>query len=102
MKTIRHQWLTNHNHSIVVLPQGQVPAESEFGLVQRDAAVIRVAKVPSCLWTFAMAELPEMFTLMFFGITKAQMIALLQRNYPQLAALPADQQIIHFIGVKKL
>lgn len=102
MKTIRHQWLTNHNHSIVVLPEGQVPAGSEFGLVQRDNAVINVARVPSCVWTFEMAELPEMFTLMFFGLTKQQMIALLQRNYPQLAALPADQQIIHFIGVKKL
>ena len=102
MKTIRHQWLTTHNHSIVLLPEDAVPEEKSFALQQRDGSLINVERVPDCVWTFPVAELPQMFTLMFFNLRKDQMVELIRRNYPEFASIPADKQIIHFIGVKKL
>jgi hypothetical protein len=104
---IKHQWLSTHNFSAVVVPTGSLNIDrndksdrASFELEQRDGSVIKVQYNDH--FTFPLADLPDAFTKVLFGIDKDRMRSNILRAYPDFARLEASQQKINYMIVNRV
>lgn len=98
---IRHQWLSLHNYSIVALPWDEfLKLPVSFSLIQNDGSSINVTSVD--YWKFTADMLPENLTLCMFGITHETLLKRLHTRFAYLSGVPAKDQIIAYLLVKKI
>lgn len=102
MQTIKHQFVSLHEYSVIALTGDKYIRDETFNLLQRDGSLIPVQRVYGGVWTFSPEDLPKTLTLVLYGITAETLLKRMKQLNPAYFEREHSEKLIYFVAVKRL